>query len=402
MNLLVQIVWEGDTPVMHPFHFPSGYRGFRQPGPSYGGPVTRQRPDGVAEVNIGQTLQPTPNRLRDHARRIRADVYTRADTQRGPGQNVRGMSDLWSVIADNDPVTGKLVTSAVIVAVATVLGVVAGRLLSRRVDDRYRNYHTRKIVHYVVVVIALIGMGILWRPFAGQLGLLLGLIAAGVAVALQGVISSVAGWFNIISGGIFKVGDRVQLGGVRGDVIDIQPLRTKLMEIGSSVDDDTWVKGRQYTGRVASVANSATFGEPVFNYSGAFDFLWEEVTIPIAYREDWRSAELIMNDEVTRITASEDAELAIAEMVKRYPVARTEVESRVFIRATDNYLELAARFVVPVRTARRATDALTRRVLGRLEEAGIEVASATQDITVRQPGTRVGTDDRPGRDAAQS
>lgn len=312
------------------------------------------------------------------------------------------MSDLWSLITDNDSVTGKLVTSAVIVAVATVLGVVAGRLLSRRVDDRYRNYHTRKIVHYVVVVIALIGLGILWRPFAGQLGLLLGLIAAGLVVALQSVISSVAGWFNIISGGIFKVGDRVQLGGVRGDVIDIQPLRTKLMEIGSNVGDDTWVKGRQYTGRIASVANSATFGEPVFNYSAAFDFLWEEVTIPIAYRGDWHSAERIMNDEVARIAASEDAELAIAEMVKRYPVARTEVESRVFIRATDNYLELAARFVVPVRTARWATDALTRRVLGRLEEAGIQVASETQDITVRQSGARVGIDDRTGTDSAQS
>lgn len=312
------------------------------------------------------------------------------------------MSDLWSFIADNDSVTGKLATSAVIVAAATVLGVVAGRLLSRRVEDRYHKYHTRKIVHYVVVVVALIGLGILWRPFAGQLGLLLGLIAAGVVVALQGVISSVAGWFNIISGGIFRVGDRVQLGGVRGDVIDIQPLRTKLMEIGSNVGDDTWVKGRQYTGRIASVANSATFGEPVFNYSAAFDFLWEEVTIPIAYREDWRTAERILNEEVARISALEGAELAITEMVKRYPVARTEVEPRVFIRATDNYLELAARLVVPVRTARWATDSLTRRVLGRLEEAGIQVASATQDITVRQPGAPVGIDDRPDTDAARS
>ncbi len=227
------------------------------------------------------------------------------------------MSDLWSLVADNNSVTGKLMTSAVIVVAATVLGVVAGRLLSRHADDRYRNYHTRKIVHYVVVVIALIGLGILWRPFAGQLGLLLGLIAAGLVVALQGVIGAVAGWFNIISGGVFKAGDRVEFGGVRGDVIDIQPMRTKLMEIGSNVGDDTWVKGRQYTGRIVSVSNSATFEGPVFNYSVAFDFLWEEVTIPIAYQDDWRTAERILNEEVARISTSEDAELAIAEMVKR-------------------------------------------------------------------------------------
>ncbi|HZJ06429.1 MAG TPA: mechanosensitive ion channel domain-containing protein [Nocardioidaceae bacterium] len=284
---------------------------------------------------------------------------------------------------------------------AVVVGIVVGRLASRRVEDRYRKYYWRKIVHYTTVVVALIGLGIVWRPFAGQLGLLLGLVAAGLVIALQDVIGALAGWFNIISGGVFRVGDRVQVGGVRGDVIDIAPLRTKLMEIGSSVGDETWVRGRQYTGRIAAVSNRATFDQTVFNYSASFDFLWEEFTIPIAYRDDWRTAEQIINEEVHRISASREAEIAIAEMVKRYPVARTEVESRVFIRATDNYLELAARFVVPVRTARRATDEVTRRILDRLEEAGIAVSSSTQDITVRRAGPPVGQDDVAPADPAQ-
>ncbi len=311
------------------------------------------------------------------------------------------MSAVWSLLADTGSAGGKLVPSGVIAAVALIVGIVAGRLASWRVDDRYRKYYTRKIVHYVTVVAALIGLGILWRPFAGQLGLLLGLVAAGLAIALQDLIGALAGWFNITSGGIFRVGDRVQLGGVQGDVIDIAPLRTKLMEIGSSVGDDTWVRGRQYTGRIAAVSNKATFDQPVFNYSASFDFLWEEVTIPIAYRDDWRTAEQIINEELVRIATSRDAEIAIAEMVKRYPVARTEVESRVFIRATDNYLELAARFVVPVRTARWATDEVTRRILDRLEEAGIEVSSSTQDITVRRAGPPAGRDDVAPGDPAQ-
>ncbi len=303
------------------------------------------------------------------------------------------MSAVWDLITDNSSAGGKLVTSSVIAAVAAVVGIVAGRIASRSVDDRYRKYYTRKIVHYVTVVAALIGLGILWRPFAGQLGLLLGLVAAGLAIALQNLIGALAGWFNITSGGIFRVGDRVQVGGVRGDVIDITPLRTKLMEIGSSVGDDSWIRGRQYTGRIAAVSNMATFEQPVYNYSASFEFLWEEVTIPIAYRDDWRTAEQIVNEEAVRISSSREAELAIAEMVKHYPVARTEVESRVFIRATDNYLELAARFVVPVRAARWATDEVTRRILERLEAAGIGVASATQDITVRRAGPPTSPDD---------
>jgi small-conductance mechanosensitive channel len=67
------------------------------------------------------------------------------------------------------------------------------------------------------------------------------------------------------------------MGGVRGDVIDITPLRTKIMEMGSATEEQTWVRGRQYTGRIVTVSNKATFTEPVFNYSTVFDYIWEEL-----------------------------------------------------------------------------------------------------------------------------
>jgi small-conductance mechanosensitive channel len=296
------------------------------------------------------------------------------------------MESLWDLIVDIDSVTGKLVTTAFIVGLGMVVGVVAGRALALRAQDRYRRYYVRKGVSLVAAVVALIALGILWRPFAGQLGLVLGLITAGVAFAMQELIGALAGWFNIVSGSIYRVGDRVQVGGVRGDVIDVTPLRTKVMEIGSGVDDDAWVRGRQYTGRIVAISNKATFTEPVFNYSAAFDFIWEEVTIPVGY-DDRLRAEEIMNEEAVNISTSEEAAVALADMVRRYPVARTEVEPRVFIRATDNYLELAARIVVPVRMARWCKDELTRRILDRFEDAGIAVASQTADLTLRSaPG----------------
>ncbi|MEO8692214.1 MAG: mechanosensitive ion channel domain-containing protein [Acidimicrobiales bacterium] len=306
---------------------------------------------------------------------------------------------VWDLITDNDTVGGKLVTTAVIASGAVVVGTAAGRLLARRADDRYRKYYTRKIAHYVAWVVALIALAILWRPFAGQLGLVVGLTTAGLAFALQEVIGALAGWFNILSGSIFKVGDRVQVGGVRGDVIDITPLRTKVMEIGSGVGDDTWVRGRQYTGRIVAISNKASFVEPVYNYSATFEFIWEEITIPISYSDDWQTAERIITEEAVRISTSKEAEAAIAQMIRRYPVARTEVEPRVFVRATDNYLELAARFVVPVRAARSLKDELTRRILERLSEQGITIASSTQDVTIRRvapdaPSTTENIDDK--------
>jgi small-conductance mechanosensitive channel len=131
-----------------------------------------------------------------------------------------------------------------------------------------------------------------------------------------------------------------------------------------------------------SVSNKATFTEPLYNYSAAFEYIWEELMFPISERSDWREAERIMQEEVARISNSEGARQAVETMARRYPMPRTELEPRVFVRATDNWMELAARFVVPVRTARSVKDQLTRHISERFDQAGIEIASETQEITV--------------------
>lgn len=293
------------------------------------------------------------------------------------------MERLLELVRDNATTLGRLVTTAVVLLVAALLAVVLAPVLTRRVDDPYTRYHLRKAIRLGVFVTALVAVAVVWRPFAGRIGVVLGLTAAGIAFAMQEVIGALAGWFNILTGRIFRVGDRIEMGGVRGDVIDVTPLRTKILEIGSGEDDTTWVRGRQHTGRIVAVSNKATFTEPVFNYSAAFEYIWEELTLPVSHRSDWREAERIMQEEAERISSSEGARGALEEMRRRYPMPRAELEPRVFVRATDNWMELAARFIVPVRTARSAKDELTRRIRERVERAGIEIASETVDATVR-------------------
>lgn len=289
------------------------------------------------------------------------------------------------LLRDNSSVLGRLVTTAVVLAVALPVAALLGRLAARRGGDPYARYYLRKSARYAVLVATLIILAIVWRPFAGRIGVVLGLIAAGVAFAMQEVIGALAGWASVLTSRQYHVGDRIQMGGVRGDVLDITPLRTKLLEIGGADTEDSWVRARQYTGRIVSVSNKAVFSEPVYNSSAAFDYLWEELALPVPYRQDWRLAERILHDEAERASASADARTAMAEMRRRYPVGRADVEPRVFVRATDNWVELSARFVVPVRDARRVKDEMTRRVLHRFEEAGLSVASATQEVTLQTP-----------------
>ena len=200
------------------------------------------------------------------------------------------MSDFWHFLTDTGSLDRQVVASVVILVLAVLLGAGLGYLAGRRFDDRFSRYYARKLIRYAVAVLAAIALGIVWRPFAGQLGLLLGIITAGVALALQDVVGAFAGTLNIVSGGVFHVGDRIEFGGVRGDVIDISLLRTTLMEVGPTTDGGMEVHGRQYTGRLISISNKAIFSAPVFNYTAAFEFTWEEIVVPIAYTADWAAA----------------------------------------------------------------------------------------------------------------
>lgn len=295
------------------------------------------------------------------------------------------MSGLLELLPDNTSVAGHLVTTAALIVLALLVAVAARWLVGRRAEDPYTRYYLRKAVRVLVVVALLIAVAVVWRPFAGRIAVILGFATAGLAFAMQEVIGAMAGWLSILTGRHFRIGDRIQMGGVRGDVLDLSPLRTKILEIGSGQEDNSWIRGRQYTGRVVSISNKAIFSEPVFNSSTAFDYLWEELAIPVPYTDDWQRAEKILREEAERASSPADARRAMEEVRRRYPVGRAEVEPRVFVRATDNWVELAARFVVPVRNARAVKDEMTRRVLARFTEESITVASATQDVTVHRP-----------------
>ncbi|MDM4778055.1 mechanosensitive ion channel domain-containing protein, partial [Micromonospora sp. b486] len=187
-------------------------------------------------------------------------------------------------------------------------------------------YYLRKAVHYLTAVALLFALALLWRPFAGRVAVVFGLLAAGLALAMQEVIGAFAGWISILTGRQFRVGDRIQMCGVRGDVLDITPLRTRILESGSSSDPESWIRGRQYTGRVVSLSNRFVFTAPVFNSSTVLDHLWEELTLPVPYEADWHLAERILCEEAESISSTVEARRAIEQMRRRYPVADAEVD----------------------------------------------------------------------------
>lgn len=190
------------------------------------------------------------------------------------------------------------------------------------------------------------------------------------------------------------------MGGVRGDVIALSFMQTTIMEMGQppAVQSDQpamWVHSRQYTGRMVTVSNAKIFDQPVYNYSHHFPYIWEEMSLPVSYRDDCLRAEQILLQAARRHTDAWQAlsEEELAELHWRYGERRASTEPRVFWRLTDNWLELTVRFLARDHGTRELKDAISREVLDQLEAAGIGVASSTFEIVGLPPIKVQGSDD---------
>jgi small-conductance mechanosensitive channel len=283
-------------------------------------------------------------------------------------------------------------TLGILLLRALLLGV--ARLVAGRRDERalFWSRQAASVVAALLVVLALLSI---WFDDPARLATGLGIFSAGLAFALQRVVTAFSGYVVIMRGNTFTVGDRITMGGVRGDVIALTFMQTKIMEMGQppavqGADPAMWVRSRQFTGRIVTVTNDKVFDEPVYNYTREFPYIWDEMTFPIPYHGDRRAAERILLDCVAEHIEplhreSEPVRLALE---RRYFLDLDDLTPRVFYRLTDNWIELTVRFIVRAHGIRDIKDAIARAVLDRFEQGGIELASATSEI-VRLPPVHV-------------
>lgn len=287
----------------------------------------------------------------------------------------------------------KLLATLALVVVVVVLRLILNALTHPTAHDDDDKSATARFwvqqgVGLAVAVLLILGLVSIWFENTDRLTTILGFVSAGLAFALQKVVTSVAGYFVILRGGAFSIGDRIVMGNVRGDVIALGFTRTTVMEIGQSPgerhdDPSVWVRSRQYTGRIVTVTNDKIFDAAVFNYSRDFPYIWEEMTIPVSFKDDYHRAEKIMLEVAARHTVEieEMSKEALERMRGRYYVHITDLKPRVFMRITDNWVELSVRFMARATGGvRELKDKMSREILAALEEAGIGIASGTYEI----------------------
>ncbi len=269
------------------------------------------------------------------------------------------------------------------------------RVLPNKIQDSDLRYRARKSITLISYLVIGLFAALVFSDRLGRLTVTFGVIGAGVAFALQEVIASFAGWIAIALGQFYKPGDRVLLGGIMGDVIDISILRTTLMECGD------WVKSDLYNGRIVRIANSFVFKEPVYNYSADFPFLWDEIIIPVKYGSDHhlarklllKAAEDVMGEYVPQAQARWD------RMVRKYLIEDARVEPMVTLVTNDNWIEFTVRFVVSYKLRRGKKDELYTRILNDfLNTNGKVTFGSTTVHLVEAPPLKIDLVDHPSPD----
>jgi small-conductance mechanosensitive channel len=251
-------------------------------------------------------------------------------------------------------------------------------------------------VSLVVAGIVMLGILSIWFDNPARLASVIGLIGAGIAFALQRVITAVAGYFVILRGKTFNVGDRILMGGVRGDVVGLSFMQTRIMEMGQSPreesDKKSWVRSRQFTGRIVTVTNDKVFDEPVYNYTHEFAYIWDELCVPVRYSGDYAAAEKCILSAAAKhaLSCKKVGEKEVRRIEKRFGIDVGEIDPKVFWRITEDWLELTVRFLGPDHGIRGIKDKMSRDILTGLEKQGIAIGATRQEAVtadaLRQSG----------------
>lgn len=274
-----------------------------------------------------------------------------------------------------NPTIGKIATIIIGIAIIWLIVKMLQKNLFSKINDIDNRYRAKKLSSFFGFLLTIILFIVVLSDKLAGLTVALGVAGAGIAFALQEVIASFAGWLAILFGGFYKTGDRVQLGGVKGDVMDIGVLRTTIMETGQ------WVDGDLYNGRIVLIANSYVFKEPVFNYSGDFPFLWDEIKIPIQYGSNYEKTKIILEKIGVEVAGdlTQKSQEKWQKMQQKYLLEEAQTKPMVSLIANDNWVEFTLRYVVSYKRRRATKTELFTKILTDIEATNGEIkfASAT-------------------------
>lgn len=279
-----------------------------------------------------------------------------------------------------------LLLSVLIVVTLLVLRRILISLISKNTKDPKTTYYSKRIIGYSHAFLLIILLGSVWIKGFGSIGTYLGIVSAGVAIALHETIANIAGWFFILWRKPFTIGDRIQIGETKGDVIDLRIFQFSLAEVGN------WVEAEQSTGRIIHIPNNYVLKERTANYHGGFNYIWNEIHILVTFESDWRKTreilEKIAKEKIE--SSSKQAELQLRQVAEKYMIHFSKLTPAVYMSARDSGVLFSIRYMINPRQRRGSEQTLWEEILNEFEKhPDIELAYPTTRFytyTAENPG----------------
>lgn len=300
-----------------------------------------------------------------------------------------------------DPTVRRTVLTALVLVTMYVVIRVGQRIAVRYLEAPEVRYRTTKRIGRAGGLLTLLAIISIWSPGVQDALTVLTIIGAGLAIAMREALLSLVGWINLAIRAPYRQGDRIEVNGVRGDVVDIRLFHSTLMEIGG------WVHADQSTGRLVHIPNGWVFQHEVYNYTRGFGFIWNELPVTVTFRSDWEAArEIILSlAQESAAIVEQQAAREIRQMSREYLVHYSILTPFVYVHIAENGIRLTLRYLCEARKRRGTDHAITLSLLRALQEhGGIELAYPMVGVSHLEPpqfGPLPGpTADRPGSNTA--
>jgi len=294
------------------------------------------------------------------------------------------MPDFWSTLVEWVHVNSGLSSAAVerlawtlgIAVVYIAIRVLAIVVLDRRIPDVSKRYIATKTVNYVLGVAVLVTVLIVWFGNVTGWAAYLGILSAGLAIALQDAVTNLAGWVFISIRKPFVVGDRIEIGDHRGDVIDMRLFQFTIVEIGN------WVSADQSTGRIIHIPNGWVFKNSTANYTQGFNFIWNELPVTVTFESNWEQAKEILSGIAERhsVLRSQEAQEQVRRAARKYLILFKHLTPIVWTSVADIGVTITIRYICDPRRRRSSETAIWEDVLRAFAEH--------DDIDFAYPTTR--------------
>ncbi|MCK4409648.1 MAG: mechanosensitive ion channel [Candidatus Eisenbacteria sp.] len=265
----------------------------------------------------------------------------------------------------NVDVSLNLVISAAVILFLWAARALLLLIVRRRTDDIRSRYNWRKVSTHVSVLVGLLVVGRIWLTGFQTFLTFAGLVSAGIAIALKDTLANIAGWVFIVWRRPFSVGDRVQIGELIGDVIDVRVFQFSLLEVGG------WVDADQSTGRVVHVPNGMLMTTPLANYGAGFEYIWNEIPVLVTFESDWRKAKgiLLSIGREHAENLSEKAAERVRETNRKFMIFYKTFTPTVYTSVRDSGVLLTIRYLCRPRERRGSAQAIWEDVLDQFAAA---------------------------------